>query len=70
MFYPQVSQAKKDGYSEYKDNLFKKDKGYLYSFTGLRGDAKRLYKDIKEGKEKRVELVKAKTWDDQRKYVE
>jgi hypothetical protein len=34
--------------------VFSNKNGYLYSFTGLRGDAKTLYKQIKEGKEKRV----------------
>jgi hypothetical protein len=43
--------------------LFSNKNGYLYSFTGLRGDAKRLYKSIQKGEEKRVELVKAETPD-------
>jgi len=28
--------------------------GYIYAFTGLRGDAKNLYYDIKKGTETRV----------------
>jgi hypothetical protein len=38
--------------------VFSNKNGYLYSFTGLRGDAKTLYKAIKEGREKRVKLIK------------
>lgn len=32
----------------------KRKDGYVYAFTGLRGDAKNLYKDVTMGKEKRV----------------
>jgi hypothetical protein len=34
--------------------VFSNKNGFLYSFSGLRGDARILYKDIKKGKEKRV----------------
>ena len=47
----------------------KKKDGCLYSFTGLRGDAKQLYFDIYEGNENRVELVRAPTVDEQRKVI-
>jgi hypothetical protein len=33
--------------------------GYIYSFTGLRGDAKNLYKKIISGEDQRSKLVKA-----------
>ena len=33
--------------------------GYIYSFTGLRGDAKNLYKKIISGEDQRIKLVKA-----------
>jgi hypothetical protein len=57
VFYSKVKNAEADGYNEYDKNLFSNRDGYLYSYTGLRGDAKRLYKKIKKGKEKRVQLI-------------
>jgi len=49
-------------YHEYdKQRITKGRDGYIYSFTGLRGDAKRLYADVKSGKENRVQFVKAVT---------
>ncbi len=35
VFYPQVQKAEDDGYNEFKADLYKRKKGYLYSFTGL-----------------------------------
>ena len=61
MFYNKVANAAQDGYKEYSDVNFSRQNGYLYSFTGLRGDAKRLYTSIRKGEEKRVKLVKAET---------
>lgn len=52
-----MSNAYADNYSEFKSTVFTNKNGYLYSFTGLRGDAKSLYKAIKDGKEKRVQLI-------------
>jgi hypothetical protein len=69
VFYSKVKTAIQDGYKEYKPYCFKNKNGYLYSFTGLRGDAKRLYQDISKGKEKRIKLVKAWTWEEQKKYI-
>ena len=40
--------------------------GIVYPFTGLRGDAKDLYKKIKNGNESLVQLVRADTIDDQK----
>lgn len=50
--------------------MFSRPGGFLYSFTGLRGNAKALYKKIKKGEEKRIELIKTPTIEDQRKYIE
>ena len=33
-------------------DVLQTNSGYLYSFTGLRGDAKKLYQDIVKQKEK------------------
>jgi len=64
VFYGTVAQAQKDNYHEYNQNLFSNRNGFVYSYTGLRGDSKRLYQKIKNGKEKRIQLVKALTPDD------
>jgi len=70
VFYNKVQNATQDGYTDFKQLNFSNKNGYLYSFTGLRGDAKRLYHNIKQGKEKRVSLVKAPTPSDQAKHIE
>jgi hypothetical protein len=41
--------AEMDGYNEFETEKFSKKDGYLYSFTGLRGDAKELYLRIMRG---------------------
>lgn len=53
--------AQAEGYADFKGLQYSNKNGFLYSFTGLRGDAKRLYKAIKNGSETRVRLVKAMT---------
>jgi hypothetical protein len=70
VFYSQVRNAIADGYTDFKSHCFKNKNGYLYSFTGLRGDSKRLYHDIVNEKEKRVRLVQAETWAEQQKYID
>ena len=57
VFYNKVSDAEMDGYNEFEGQNFSKKDGYLYSFTGLRGDAKDLYHRIMKGEEKRVKLI-------------
>jgi hypothetical protein len=54
LFYSKVQYAIDDGYTDYKPNCYQIKIGFLYSFTGLRGDARRMYKSIKSGEEKRV----------------
>ena len=49
VFYGNVEIAERDGYDEFDKGIYNRKKGYLYSFTGLRGDAKSLYKSIKSG---------------------
>ena len=63
VFYSWVKDAEYDGYTDFKQHSYSNKNGFLYSFTGLRGDAKRLYKKIVKGEEKRVQLVKAETPD-------
>ena len=63
VFFKSSKNAEAANYTEMKamDKSSKKKDGCLYSFTGLRGDAKQLYFDIYEGKEKRICLIKAPT---------
>ena len=61
VFYDSVKEAHKDDYLGYEKELFPKAHGLLYGYTGLRGDAKNMYRDIMRGDEKRVELIKAPT---------
>ena len=44
VFYKRVQDAEKDGYTNYQRSDFQNENAYLYSFTGLRGDAKELYR--------------------------
>ena len=43
-----------DGYTDFRSVCYSNKDGYLYSFTGLRGDAKKLYKRVVKKEEKRV----------------
>ena len=70
VFYPTVAQAKQDGYTDYNDKIFSRKDGYLYSYTGLRGNAKNLYKRIINGTEKRIKLVQASSYQEQRSHVD
>lgn len=54
MFYSKVESAVQAGYTDFNETCFSRKKGYLYSFTGLRGDAKKLYTAVTKGDEKRV----------------
>jgi len=58
-----------DGYSEFNPSVFTNKNGFVYSYTGLRGDAKALYKRIKNGTEKRIKLIKTLTHEDQAEYL-
>jgi hypothetical protein len=46
VFYNKVTDAEFDGYTEFEKEKFSRRDGYLYSFTGLRGDAKDLYLSV------------------------
>lgn len=70
MFYGTVTAAKNDGYTDFNDYVFSNKNGFVYSYTGLRGDAKFLYRQIKRGEEKRVQLIKAATPAEQAPYIE
>jgi hypothetical protein len=70
VFYNKVTDAEFDGYTEFEKEKFSRKDGYLYSFTGLRGDAKDLYLSVQRGDEKRIQMVQAVNADQQRPYVE
>jgi hypothetical protein len=61
VFYSKVKDAEFDGYTDFKALSFSNKNGFLYSFTGLRGDAKKLYKSVMKGEEKRVQVIRAGT---------
>ena len=53
------ADARRDGYTDFdKEDL--SNGGRLNPFSGLRGDAKALYKDVVHGREKRVSLCKVR----------
>ena len=70
MFFKTSADAQKAHYHDYEKEKYRQKDGYVYSFTGLRGDAKNLYLRVKSGAEKRVKFVKAPTPAAQRKHVE
>ena len=72
VFFKSAKEATDAGYTDFEvdERATKKKDGYVYSFTGLRGDAKQLYLDVRSGKEKRVSFVKAETPQLQSEYVE
>ena len=63
VFFKKAKAAEEVGYIDFdtEERAKKKKDGYLYSFTGLRGDAKSLYLDVINGIERRVCFVKAET---------
>ena len=62
VFFKNKAEANKANYHDYdKINTQK----YVYAFTGLRGDAKDLWFNIRSGVEKRCKLIKAPTKTDQ-----
>lgn len=58
-----------DGYTYFTKSCIN-SKGYIYPFTGLRGDSKQLWRQVKILKtEKRVEFVKATTYTAQKSAI-
>ena len=60
LYYNSAAEAKRDGYTEIDDGAMS-NSGRINPFSGLRGDAKALYKEILKGSEKRVQLIKIAT---------
>ena len=70
VFYINAAAARKDGYTDFDTKKFPRDSSIIYGYTGLRGDAKELYKRIRKGEENRVEVIQAPTATEQEKYVD
>ena len=70
VFYNTVKVAKQDGYTQFNEHVFTNPNGFLYSYTGLRGDSRKLYYKIRTGTEKRVQCIKASTAQEQAKYLQ
>lgn len=71
VFYKTSNDAHNDNYTDYNSDAMNL-KGRIYPFTGLRGDAKELWKSIigtGSKREKRVELVQADTDIDQQNEI-
>jgi len=60
LYYNSAAEAKRDGYTEIDDGSTSSS-GRINPFSGLRGDAKALYREILKGSEKRVQLIKIAT---------
>lgn len=67
VFYQTAQKALMDGYGDFNQHTL--DGKYVYPYSGIRGDAKQLYKDIKSGTEKRVTLVRATYPETQAQYL-
>ena len=67
--YPSEKDALDDNYTIYEKKDAVNKNGNVYPFIGLRGDAKELYRNIIKGNENRVKLVKAESWEEQKKII-
>lgn len=67
VFYQTAQKALADGYGDFNQHSL--EGKYVYPYSGLRGDAKTLYKNIKSGAEKRVSLVRAAYPETQAQYI-
>jgi len=68
VFYKNVQAAEADAYPHLDPDHFS-EKGYVHAFSGIRSDAKQLYKRIMKGQERRIELVKADSFSVQQEYI-
>jgi lysine/ornithine N-monooxygenase len=70
VYYHSEKDALNDGYNTYDPKKACNKNGNIYPFIGIRGDAKEIYRQIKQGKEKRVKLIKCDSWEKQKKHIE
>lgn len=59
VYYSSVLMAQADNYNDYDTKLDVSKGGIVYPFTGIRGDAKELYRKITKGMENRIQLIRA-----------
>lgn len=59
VFFKTGQDAINANYHDFDKERHRTKDGFVYSFTGLRGDAKNLYLMVKNGLEKRIQFVKA-----------
>ncbi len=69
VFFLTEQEALKEGYTQFNPKTDMNNKGKIFPFIGLRADAKSLYFNVVRGNEKRMTLVKTKTFEDQAKYI-
>jgi len=68
--YSSIALAEQDGYSDFDKRLDATKSGIVYPFTGLRTDAKQLWRRIKNGQEQRVQLVQAPSPQEAKKHTQ
>lgn len=69
VYYPTEREALNDGYNVYDPAKAVNKNSNVYPFIGIRGDAKELYRNIVNGKEKRVSLLKCARQEDMLKLI-
>jgi len=69
VYYHSEREALDDGYNVYDQSKAVNKNGNVYPFIGIRGDAKELYRRIVTGKEKRVKLQKANSFNEQKNFI-
>ena len=69
VFYNSIEAASQDNYKDFDRRLDVTRGGIVYPFTGIRGDAKELYRLIQQGKEERVKIIRVADLKDQMNYL-
>ncbi|CDW84955.1 UNKNOWN [Stylonychia lemnae] len=69
VYYSSVIMAQTDNYNDYDSKLDVSKGGIVYPFTGIRGDAKELYRKISKGIENRITLIRADNYLEQKVYT-
>jgi len=70
VYYPSEQDAIDDNYNFFHKKEALNKQGKIYPFIGIRGDAKELYRKIIRGEEKRINLIRTSSNEEQRKYIQ
>jgi len=70
VYYPSEEDAIEDNYTLYNKKEALNKQGKIYPFIGIRGDAKELYRKIVNGEEKRINLVRTSSNEEQKRYIQ